>query len=148
MRISEADEYTPTPAVSRAILAWNRGRRTGLADGIVVTPSHNPPDSGGFKYNPPEGGPADSGVTGWIEAEANALLEGGLKDVRRIPFDRARRAATTREHDFLAAYVEALGSVVDLAAVRGAGIRMVVGSDGWRRRALLGGGSRSATSSS
>jgi phosphoglucomutase len=126
VRIAEGGEYTPTPAVSRAILVCNRARRTGLADGIVVTPSHNPPDSGGFKYNPPDGGPADTGVTGWIEAEANALLEGGLKDVRRIPFDQARRAASTREHDFLTAYVDDLGSVVDLDAVRGAGIRMVV----------------------
>jgi phosphoglucomutase len=125
VRIAEGGEYTPTPAVSHAILAWNRGRRTGLADGIVVTPSHNPPESGGFKYNPPNGGPADTGVTGWIEAEANALLEAGLKDVRRIPFAQARRAATTREHDFLSAYVDDLDSVVDLAAIRGAGIRMV-----------------------
>jgi phosphoglucomutase len=126
VRVSGAGEYTPTPAVSHAILGCNRGRRTGLADGIVMTPSHNPPDSGGFKYNPPDGGPADTGVTGWIEAKANALLEGGLKDVRRIPFDQVRRAANTREHDFLSAYVDDLGNVVDLDGIRGAGIRMVV----------------------
>jgi phosphoglucomutase len=126
VRIAPAGEYTPTPAVSHAILASNRGRKAGLADGIVVTPSHNPPDSGGFKYNPPSGGPADTGVTGWIETTANALLEGGLKDVRRTPFHLARRAATTREYDFLSAYVDDLASVVDVEAIRGAGIRMVV----------------------
>jgi phosphoglucomutase len=126
VRIAPAGEYTPTPAVSHAILVCNRGRATGLADGVVMTPSHNPPETGGFKYNPPSGGPADISVTSWIEAKANALLEGGLKDVRRIPFDRARHAATTREHDFLTAYVEDLGSVVDLDTIRGAGVRMVV----------------------
>jgi phosphoglucomutase len=122
--ISTDGEYTPTPAVSHAILVYNRGRETGLADGIVVTPSHNPPDNGGFKYNPPNGGPADTDATGWIETKANALIEGKLKDVRRISFDRARRAATTREHDFLSAYVGDLGSVIDFDAIRGAGIRM------------------------
>jgi phosphoglucomutase len=126
VRIAAGGEYTPTPAVSHAILVWNRGRRSGLADGIVVTPSHNPPESGGFKYNPPDGGPADTRVTGWIEGEANGLLESGLADVKRVPFDVARRAASTREHDFLGAYVGDLASVVDLAAVRSAGIRMVV----------------------
>jgi len=124
--IAKAGEYTPTPAVSHAILVYNRGRTTGLADGIVVTPSHNPPDNGGFKYNPSNGGPADTDATGWIETKANALIEGGLKDVRRVPFDRARRAATTREHDFLSAYVGDLGSVIDFDAIRGAGIRMGV----------------------
>src|SRR5216683_1487004 len=122
--LAEHDAYTPTPAVSHAILCYNRGRSTGLADGIVVTPSHNPPDNGGFKYNPPNGGPADTDVTGWIEAKANALLEGSLKDVQRIPFDRARRAATTREHDFMSAYVDDLGNVIDFAAIRVSGIRM------------------------
>ena len=112
--------------------------RTALADGIVVTPSHNPPDNGGFKYNPPNGGPADTDVTGWIEAKANALLEGGLKDVRRIPFEQARRAATTREHDFLSAYVGDLGNVIDFDAIRG--VRHPHGrrSAGRRRRPLLG----------
>ena len=124
--IARDGEYTPTPAISHAILVYNRGRKTGLADGIVVTPSHNPPDSGGFKYNPPNGGPAETDVTGWIEAKANALLEAGLKDVRRISFDQARRAATTREHDFLNAYVGDLGNVIDLDAISGAGVRMGV----------------------
>jgi phosphoglucomutase len=124
--ISKSGEYTPTPAVSHAILVYNRGRETGLADGIVVTPSHNPPDNGGFKYNPPNGGPADTDVTDWIEDKANALLEGNLKDVRRISFDRALRAATTREHDFLSAYVGDLGSVIDFDVIRSAGIRMGV----------------------
>ena len=126
VRISEGGEYTPTPAVSHAVLVWNRGRRSGLADGIVVTPSHNPPESGGFKYNPPDGGPADTRLTDRIEAEANALLEGGLVDVRRMPFEQARRAASTREHDFLGAYVDDLARVIDLDWVRNAGIRMVV----------------------
>jgi phosphoglucomutase len=124
--IAAGDEYTPTPAVSHAILTFNRGRKSGLADGIVVTPSHNPPDSGGFKYNPPNGGPADTGVTGWIETRANALLDADLRDVRRTPFEQARRAATTHEHDFLGAYVGDLDSVLDLDAVRAAGIRMGV----------------------
>ena len=124
--ISKDGEYTPTPAVSQAILVYNRGRETGRADGIVVTPSHNPPDNGGFKYNPSNGGPADTGATAWIEAKANDFLEGSLKDVRRIPLDRARGAATTREHDFMSAYVDDLGSVIDLDAIRGSGIRMGV----------------------
>jgi len=122
----KSGEFTPTPAVSHAILVYNRGRKTGLADGVVVTPSHNPPDNGGFKYNPPNGGPADTGITGWIEAKANTLLETGLKEVRRIPFDDARRASTTREHDFLEAYVSDLGRVIDLEAIRASGIRMGV----------------------
>jgi len=124
--IAKGGEYTPTPAVSHAILVYNRGRQNGLADGIVVTPSHNPPEDGGFKYNPPHGGPAETGVTGWIEAKANALLDAGLKDVRRIPFDQARRAATIREHDYLEAYVADLGSVIDLDTIRASGLRMGV----------------------
>ena len=122
--IAKDDDFTPTPAVSHAILVHNRGRTTALADGIVVTPSHNPPDSGGFKYNPPNGGPADTEVTGWIEARANTLLERDLKEVKRIPFARARAAATMREHDFLTAYVDDLGSMIDFDAIRGSGIRM------------------------
>ena len=118
--------FTPTPAISHAILVYNRGRSSGLADGIVITPSHNPPESGGFKYNPPNGGPADTQVTGWIEARANLLLEGRVADVRRTPFARARRAATTHEHDFLHAYAVDLGSVIDFEAIRSAGIRMAV----------------------
>ena len=124
--IADKDEYTPTPAISHAILVYNRGRVAGLADGIVVTPSHNPPDSGGFKYNPPNGGPADKDVTGWIEAHANALLESGLKGVKRISLERARRAATTHRHDFLNTYVADLGSVLDMDVIRGADISMGV----------------------
>jgi len=124
--MAKGGEYTPTPAISHAILVYNRGRNSGFADGIVITPSHNPPDSGGIKYNPPNGGPADTDVTGWIEAEANVLLEGGLTDVRRISFEQARRAASTREHDFLNAYVADLSGVIDLEAIRGSGIRMGV----------------------
>ena len=124
--IASDDEFTPTPAVSHAILVHNRGRSAGLADGIVVTPSHNPPDSGGFKYNPPNGGPADTDVTGWIQARANALLAAGLKAVRRLPYAQAHRAASTHTHDFLNTYVGDLGAVVDFDAIRAAGIRMGV----------------------
>ena len=116
--------YTPTPAVSHAILAWNRGRTSGFADGIVVTPSHNPPEDGGFKYNPPNGGPADSSATGWIQDQANALLADDLRGVRRMPLSRARRAATTHLHDYLDAYVADLPSVIDLDAIRGASIAL------------------------
>jgi phosphoglucomutase len=119
-------EYTPTPAVSHAILVYNRERKTGLADGIVITPSHNPPDNGGFKYNPPHGGPADGAVTGWIEKQANAFLQEGLKGVQRISFERARKASTTHEHDFLNTYVNDLDNVIDMDAIRGAQIRMGV----------------------
>jgi len=124
--LADKDEYTPTPVISHAILTYNRGRHTGLADGIVITPSHNPPDSGGFKYNPPNGGPADNDVTGWIEARANAFLESRLQGVQRISFERAQRAATTHRHDFLNAYVSDLGSVLDMDVIRGANIRMGV----------------------
>src|SRR6185295_1666674 len=124
--ISKGGEFTPTPAVSHAILVYNRGRTRGFADGIVVTPSHNPPEDGGFKYNPPNGGPADTSITSWIESRANALLETGLKEVRRISFDDARRASTTHEHDFLGAYVGDLGSVIDFDAIRASGVRMGV----------------------
>jgi len=124
--IASGGEYTPTPAISHAILAYNRGRNDGVADGVVITPSHNPPDSGGIKYNPPNGGPADTRTAGWIEAHANVLLEGGLTDVRRISLERARLASSTHEHDFLDAYVADLGSVIDLDAICSAGIRMGV----------------------
>jgi phosphoglucomutase len=117
-------EYTPTPAVSHAILAYNRGRDSGFADGIIITPSHNPPQDGGFKYNPPNGGPADTSVTGWIEKQANDFLQGGLQGVQRIPLGKALRATTTHQHDFLNAYVNDLGNVIDMDAIRGAGIRM------------------------
>ncbi|MFC5911196.1 phosphoglucomutase (alpha-D-glucose-1,6-bisphosphate-dependent) [Streptacidiphilus monticola] len=125
--IDSNDGYTPTPAVSLAILDHNRGRGTGLADGIVVTPSHNPPADGGFKYNPPSGGPAGSEATGWIQDRANDLIRKGLADVRRIPLSRALTAETTRRYDFLGAYAAALPSVLDLDAVRAAGLR--VGAD-------------------
>jgi phosphoglucomutase len=118
------DEYTPTPAVSHAILTYNRGRTAGLADGIVITPSHNPPDSGGFKYNPPDGGPADTEVTGWIESQANGLLEASLKGIARTDFSKARRAA--HAYDYLGTYVAELGKVIDLELIRGAGVRMGV----------------------
>lgn len=124
--IADKGEYTPTPVISHAILTYNRGRTSGLADGIVITPSHNPPDSGGFKYNPPNGGPADKDVTGWIEARANALLEGNLKGVKRVPFEQALRTASTHRHDFLNAYVSDLGSVLDMDAIRGASLSMGV----------------------
>ena len=117
--LAHHDEYTPTPAVSHAILTHNRGRTTGIADGIIVTPSHNPPDSGGFKYNPPDGGPADEQVTGWIETRANALLARGLKGVKRIALRKARIAATTHRHDFLNPYVRDLARVIDMEVLRG-----------------------------
>lgn len=118
--------YTPTPVISHAILRYNRGRRGGLADGIVVTPSHNPPEDGGFKYNPPTGGPADTTATGWIEQTANALMVDKLRGVRRMPYARARRAATTHLHDYITPYVDDLASVVDMEAIRGAGVRIGV----------------------
>jgi phosphoglucomutase len=124
--LAEDDEYTPTPAVSHAILTHNRGRTAGLADGIVVTPSHNPPEDGGFKYNPPHGGPAETGVTRWIEVEANALLKRGLAGVKRVPVEQALRAATTHRHDYLNAYVNDLDGVIDMEAIRGATIRLGV----------------------
>ncbi|MFI1783064.1 phosphoglucomutase (alpha-D-glucose-1,6-bisphosphate-dependent) [Streptomyces rubiginosohelvolus] len=125
--IDSEDGYTPTPAVSHAILTYNQGRTEHLADGIVVTPSHNPPADGGFKYNPPNGGPAASDATSWIQDRANDLIEAGLGEVRRIPYARALAADTTRRHDFLTAYVDDLPSVLDLDAVRDAGIR--IGAD-------------------
>jgi phosphoglucomutase len=124
--IAQGEEYTPTPTVSHAILTYNRGRTTGLADGIVITPSHNPPHDGGFKYNPPSGGPAESLVTAWIEAKANELLENGLRDLKRIPFEKALRAPTTHRHDYLDAYVADLANVIDMDAIRAAKIRMGV----------------------
>ncbi len=124
--ISERDEYTPTPVVSHAILTYNRGRKAGLADGIIITPSHNPPHDGGFKYNPPNGGPADTTVTGWIEAKANEFLEARLENVKRIPFESALRASTTHRYDYLNAYVDDLGNVIDMDVIRSANIRLGV----------------------
>ncbi|MGW3075728.1 MULTISPECIES: phosphoglucomutase (alpha-D-glucose-1,6-bisphosphate-dependent) [unclassified Kitasatospora] len=125
--IDAADGYTPTPAVSHAILAHNRRSPRALADGIVVTPSHNPPRDGGFKYNPPSGGPAGSRATGWIQDRANELIREGMRGVKRVPYARALAAATTGRHDYLTAYVEDLPSVLDLDAVRDAGLR--IGAD-------------------
>lgn len=125
-RIAKGDDYTPTPAISQAILVHNVKRERGFADGIVITPSHNPPDGGGFKYNPPNGGPADTDVTKWIEQRANQIIEGGLKDVQRIALSRARKAATTQEFDFLTSYVEDLGEVIDFDVIRSAAPRMAV----------------------
>lgn len=125
--IDSADGYTPTPAVSHAILTYNRGRTSHLADGVVVTPSHNPPGDGGFKYNPPNGGPAGSAATGWIQERANEIIASGLKDVRRLPYARALAAPSTGTYDFLGSYVADLPSVLDLDAVRAAGVR--IGAD-------------------
>jgi phosphoglucomutase len=124
--IAQDDEFTPTPVISHAILTWNRGRESAIADGIVITPSHNPPESGGFKYNPPNGGPAESEVTSSIERRANAILEAGLRDVRRIPQAEALAAATTRRHDYITPYVDDLGSVIDMDAIRASGINLGV----------------------
>lgn len=124
--IAEADEYTPTPTISHAILTYNRGRTAGLADGIVITPSHNPPRDGGFKYNPTNGGPAEFEVTNWIEAKANEFLEAGLRGVNRIPFEKALRASTTHRHNYLDAYTRDLGNVIDMDVIRGAKIKMGV----------------------
>lgn len=118
--------YTPTPVISHAILTYNRGRKTGLADGIVITPSHNPPEDGGFKYNPPHGGPADTDVTRWIEDKANALLADSLRDVSRIPYDRARRVPTTHACDYIGSYVGDLGAVLNMDAIRGAKLKIGV----------------------
>ena len=116
--------YTPTPAISHAILTYNRGRKSGLADGIVITPSHNPPADGGFKYNPPNGGPADTAVTDWIQNTANDFLKNGLAGVQRVPYERALNGATLHKHDYIGAYVADLGNVVDMEAIRSAGVQI------------------------
>lgn len=126
LMLSKDDEYTPTPAVSHAILVYNRGRTTGLADGIVITPSHNPPESGGFKYNPPNGGPAGTDITSAVEAAANAFLASGLLGVKRLPLAQALRASTTHRHDYLNTYVEDLAQVLDMDAIRGVEIDLGV----------------------
>lgn len=137
--LSEGTPYTPTPAVSHSILHCNRGKEAGLADGIVITPSHNPPDDGGFKYDPPHGGPADSTVTSWIEQKANEYLRWELEGVKRVSFQKAIHASTTHRHDFLSAYVEDLDSVVDMTAIRNSKIKLGVdplggaGVDYWPR---------------
>ena len=124
--LAENDEYTPTPAVSHAILTYNQGRKTGLADGIVVTPSHNPPESGGFKYNPTHGGPASSEATSWIENKANEFLRTRLAGVQRVSLAKALAAPTTHTHNYLKAYVEDLGNIIDMEAIRASGIRFGV----------------------
>jgi len=124
--IADKDEYTPTPVISQAILTYNRSRKTGLADGIVITPSHNPPKDGGFKYNPPNGGPAESDVTGWIEAAANQMLENDLRDVKKIPYEKALRASTTHRYDYLNTYIHDLVHVIDMDAIRGGKMSMGV----------------------
>jgi phosphoglucomutase len=124
--IQRADGVTPTPVVSRAILVYNRGRTAHLADGIVVTPSHNPPEDGGFKYNPPDGGPADADVTGWIQERANELLRAGNAGARRMPFAAAMKAETTHQEDFVLSYVEDLRNVVDMDVIRSAGLTLGV----------------------
>src|SRR5262245_25470997 len=124
--IQSGDEFTPTPAISRAILEYNRGRTTGLADGVVVTPSHNPPEDGGFKYNQPNGGPADVDATGWVQRRANELLREGNRSAKRMPFAAAQRAATFHEQDFLTPYVQDLRNVIDMEAIRAAGLKLAV----------------------
>src|SRR4051812_11348787 len=128
--VDDRGRYTPTPALSHAIITYNRGREdddAGRADGIVVTPSHNPPSDGGFKYNPPHGGPADTDATGWIAERANALLRDSLREVKRMPLARARAAGTTSTYDYLAAYVDDLPGALDIDAIRGSGLR--IGAD-------------------
>jgi phosphoglucomutase len=124
--LAEREEYTPTPVISHAILTYNRGRTVGLADGIVITPSHNPPDTGGFKYNPPHGGPADEKITAWIEAQANEFITSQLNGVHRISIDTALAAPTTHRYDFLTAYVDDLHNVIDMDAIRASGISVGV----------------------
>ena len=124
--LAQDDEYTPTPVLSHAILTYNRDRSAGFADGVVITPSHNPPSDGGFKYNPPNGGPADGDVTRWIEVRANELLKGALRELKRMPLEKALCAPTTHRHDYLNAYVSDLGNVIDMEVIRGAGLRLGV----------------------
>jgi phosphoglucomutase len=125
--IAEKDEFTPTPVISHSIISYNLGRKTGLADGIVITPSHNPPHDGGFKYNPPNGGPAETNVTDWIETKSNEFLVRSLLDVKRIPLDKALRASTTHRYNYLDAYVSDLGNVIDMKAIRDA--KISIGAD-------------------
>src|SRR6476659_6883245 len=121
--IQNDDGFTPTPVISRAILVYNRNRKEHFADGIVITPSHNPPSDGGFKYNPPNGGPADTEVTLWVERRANELLRNGT-GIKRVPFTAAIKADTTRQEDFVLPYVEDLKNVIDIDAIRGAGLKL------------------------
>jgi len=123
VRIAPDNEYTPTPAISHAILTYNQGRTTGLADGIVITPSHNPPQDGGFKYNPPSAGPADTTATKWIETKANEFIANGLRDVKRVAVEKALKASTTQRHNYIEAYTADLGSVIDMELLRDSGIK-------------------------
>ena len=127
VQVRYTDRSTPTPVISHAILTYNRGRKQGLSDGIVITPSHNPPEDGGIKYNPPNGGPADTGITGWVEKRANELMGADNAGVQRIAYERARSSATVKAYDFITPYVEDLGNVVDLEVVRGA--KLSIGAD-------------------
>src|SRR5262249_38816254 len=124
--IQPGDGATPTPVISRAILVHNGGGDRGLGDGIVITPSHNPPEEGGFKYTPPDGGPADTDVTGWVQDRANALLRSGNAEVKRVPYESALKGPTTRQEDYVLPYVKDLGNVVDLEVVRSAGVKIGV----------------------
>jgi phosphoglucomutase len=124
--LAAGGEFTPTPAISHAILTYNKNRTSGLADGVVITPSHNPPDNGGYKYNPTNGGPADSDVTNWMQARANELLENNLRDIKRMDYHSALKAPTTHQHDYIHNYVKDLINVVDIEAIRDAGVRMGV----------------------
>lgn len=124
--IQRGDGFTPTPVISRAVIAYNRGRKEHLADGVVVTPSHNPPEDGGFKYNPPHGGPADTDATKWIENRANALLREGAAAIRRMPYENALKAATTQQQDFVQPYVDDLINVLDMDAIKAAGLKLAV----------------------
>ena len=128
--VAENGGYTPTPAVSHAVLTYNRGRKTGLADGIIITPSHNPPDNGGIKYNPPNGGPADTQVTDAIAALANELLQDNNKRVKRLPFDQAKKCACIREFDYITPYVDALGEIIDMQAIRASGLHLAADAMG------------------
>ncbi len=136
--IQENDGVTPTPVISRAILVYNRGRKEHLADGIVITPSHNPPEDGGFKYNPPNGGPADTDVTGWVQNRANDLLRAGNAGVKRVPSTRPSRPTSTHQEDFVLPYVRDLKNVVDIDAIRGAHLKLGVDPLGGAARAVLG----------
>src|SRR5262249_28973149 len=129
--IQRDNGVTPTPVVSHALLGYNRGRKDALADGIVITPSHNPPSDGGFKYNAVNGGPAETDITGWIQDRANALLRAGNRDIRRVPIETALKAPTTRDHDFVTPYIKDLANVIDMESIRTAGIR--IGVDPLRR---------------
>src|SRR6202789_206339 len=124
--LSEGTRYTPTPAVSHAIVNYNHGRKTGLADGIVITPSHNPPEDGGFKYDPPHGGPADGSITSWIQTKANEFLTQQLEGVKRVPFIKALYAPTTHQHDYLHSYVNDLGNIIDMPVIRDVGLKLGV----------------------